>query len=159
MSLDIETPKGQESATQEVSMIQAINDLYPKFQFITTDKSKPANVDGVLTLDGQIKAVIESKCRSASLDELRGSFKNEWLVTYEKLTKGCALAKSLCVPFVGFLYLLKSESILSIQIADEYGVFLPSIRIVRTKTQATINGGSIVRANAFIHMANAKVIK
>lgn len=159
MSLDIATNKGQESATQEINMIQVIGDLYPKFQFITTDKSKPADVDGVLIHDGQIKAVVESKCRNASLDDLRGSFKNEWLVTYEKLTKGCALAKSLCVPFVGFLYLIKSESILSVQISDEHGVFLPSIRIDRTKTQATINGGLVVRANAFIHMANAKVIK
>jgi len=159
MSLDVLTAKGKESITQESRMIRLFAKEFPSFEFVSTKKDKPAEVDGLMIKEKTIEAVIESKCRNASLEELRGNFNNEWLITYGKLVKGSQLSKSLCVPFVGFLYLLKSNSILSIRITDELGEFLPAIRLQRTETQATINGGSIIRGNAFISMAHAKVIQ
>lgn len=124
---------------------------------IQTPKTEPADIDGFVVKDGTIVAVLENKCRNMTTDILQ-KFGNEWLVTYEKIAKGADVAKRLRVPFVGALYLIPDNKVLLVTIADKMGNLLPRIRIQRSKTQETINGGEIVRTNAYISMDGAKEI-
>jgi hypothetical protein len=80
------------------------------------------------------------------------------LVTFDKLEKGKQIAKSLCVPFIGFLYLNQSDILLVQQISNHIG-YVPEIIIFQTTTQKNINGGQIIRSNAYIDMSNATVLK
>ena len=155
MSLDIATPKGQISLKQEGEMLDILLGACPGIKVLQTPKDQPADVDGVIARAGSIIAVFESKCRELTRTQLR-NFGDEWLVTFEKLQKGALLAKSLCVPFIGYLYLVPDRRVLSVRIADDRGNFLPNIRIERTETQATTNGGQIIRTNAYIRMAGAR---
>ena len=158
MSLDINTPKGQESLAQEQEMLDLLHKAFPLATFAQTPKDLPADVDGFAIMGAnKVAAVFESKCRDMSRAQL-SKFGDEWLVTFEKIQKGAQIAKSLCVPLVGYLYLVPDKKVLMVRIADENGNFLPKIRIERTETQATTNGGQIVRTNAYIDVSGAKVV-
>ena len=54
------------------------------------------------------------------------------------------------VPYLGFLYLIKDKIIMYWKITDKYGNFLFDFDIKNTRTQKTINGGSVVRTNAYL---------
>lgn len=158
MSLDINTPKGQVSLSQEQQLIAAIENNYAGYQVIQTPKSLDAEVDGILCKGAVMVGVIENKCRDMSLATLK-RFGNEWLLTFEKINKGALLARSLRIPFIGYLYLVPDGIALAIKLSDENGNLLPKIRIERTKTQATTNGGHAVRTNAYVCMDDAKSIR
>ena len=111
-------------------------------------------MDGFTIKGDRITSCFESKCRKMTRRQL-AQWGNEWLVTYEKIQHGATLARTLGVPFYGFLYLVPDGIILTVKIADKQGDFLPRIRLERTETQRTINGGKIVRTNAYIDISNA----
>jgi len=73
-----------------------------------------------------------------------------WLITMDKIMDGKKLSEMLCVPFVGFLYLIKDDIIMYWKITNSKGEFLFNFDIKRTKTQKTINGGEIIRTNAYL---------
>jgi hypothetical protein len=90
--------------------------------------------------------------------EFMQDHKAEWLVTYQKLKDGQAIADALCTKFVGFLYLPDADILMFKTLwSKEHGWATP-MRIMQTRTQATINGGSAVRENAFINMTDATVL-
>jgi hypothetical protein len=149
MTLDILTPLGQESAREEQEMLDSLRITFPDSMFVNTPKKDPAKVDGLTIKGDQITSCFESKCRKMSRRQL-AEWGDEWLVTYEKVLHGAFLAKTLCVPFYGFLYLIPDRQILVVKIADSSGELLPRIRLERTVTQRTVNGGQIVRTNAYI---------
>ena len=149
MSLDILTPKGQESAREEQEMLDSLRITFPDSMFVNTPKHQPARVDGLTFKDGRLTGCFESKCRKMTRKQL-AEWGDEWLVTYEKIVCGANLARSLGVPFYGFLYLIPDKQILVVKIADSSGELLPRIRLERTVTQRTVNGGQIVRTNAYI---------
>lgn len=157
MSLDINTPKGQVTLAQEQELIAKL--LYGKegYQVIQTPKKEPSDVDGFMCKGNEIVMVMENKCRDMTKEQLM-KWGNEWLVTYEKIVKGASVCKQLKVPFYGFLYLVPDKVALSIRLADKDGNFLPKIRIERTETQETVNGGKVTRTNAYINMDLAKEI-
>lgn len=158
MSLDINTPKGQVSLSQEQQLIAAIESNYVGYRVIQTPKALDSEVDGFICKGTEIVGVMENKCRDMSQATLK-RFGNEWLLTFEKITKGAALARSLRIPFIGYLYLVPDGIALAIKLSDEHGNLLPKIRIERTKTQATTNGGHAVRTNAYVCMDDAKQIR
>lgn len=153
--LDINTPKGRIAAQQQavaLSIISAKTDV----RFVTTVDDDAAAVDAFsLDESGRITSVLEVKSRDMSLDELQKRFTNEWLVTFEKLQKGAALGRLLCVPFGGVLYLTKDNTVLALTLSNKNGEFVAPIRICRTETQKTTNGGTIIRTNAYINMEQA----
>lgn len=155
MSLDINTPKGQLTLAQEQELIAKILEGKEGYQVIQTPKSEASDVDGFFCKGDQILMVMENKCRDMSLEQLK-NWGNEWLVTYEKIVNGANVCKQLKVPFYGFLYLVPDKVALSIRLADKDGNFLPNIRLARTETQKTVNGGKVVRTNAYISMDGAK---
>jgi hypothetical protein len=135
-------------------MLDSLRITFPDSMFVNTPKRDSAKVDGFTIRGDQLTSCFESKCRRMTRRQL-AEWGNEWLVTYEKIQHGSHLAKTLCVPFYGFLYLVPDSTILIVKIADSTGDLLPRIRLERTETQRTINGGKIVRTNAYIDVSGA----
>jgi hypothetical protein len=158
MSLDISTPKGQQSLREERECLIGLAKIHPEFQFIETPKDEPADIDGIISRRGVMVAAFETKSRKCNLAQMR-QWNNEWLVTYEKISHGCEIARKLCIKFVGFLYLVNEPAILSVQICDKNGNIIPKMRIERTTTQRTVNGGEIERTNAYIDLSNSRLYR
>jgi len=157
--LDINTPKGQESLKYER---QAINILEMKVggSYVSTPKELPADVD-YIKMDGDIMtAVLEVKCRNDAVSVFRGVWKNEWLITSEKIDKGKRAAIALQVPFWGVLYSIPDDTVLLQPIyCPIRKKMLTKERREVTDTQATVNGGEARRMNSFIDISKAKVVK
>ena len=131
---------------------------FPDYEYCETPKDKPADIDAILIKQNQIMRVVETKCRDLTIEEFIGRFNYQWLVTFDKLEKGRRISHALQVPFIGFLYLMPSDLLLVQQISNEYS-YVPEITIFQTATQKNINGGQIIRSNAYIDMSNATQLK
>lgn len=153
VSLDILTPKGQESLRQEKRMLKAVEAAYG-FQVVETDKNSPCEVDGFLVRDNTIQGVFESKCRNLTIEQLR-KFNNTWLVTFDKVLAGLQMSKQLYVPYYGLVYLLDEPCGLMIQLSDAMGSPIVKMEVAQTTTRRSINGGLAHRANAYVDMSTA----
>jgi hypothetical protein len=156
--MDILTEKGQETKRQEDAAIVLWHDRYPNLRYIETPKDKPASVDGLIVKNGVIQAVVETKCRQCSVIEFTVTWESRWLVTAEKIKKGASIARELCVPFVGFLYLPEAKILMHKTLWHPDKGWVAALEEKETRTQATVNGGSVIRLNAFIDMSDAKTI-
>lgn len=151
--MDILTKKGQKSLEYERRMLDKINfhickDHKKDSMLIETDKDMDAKVDGIIVKDNQVSGIFESKCRNMSLMELNSY--GSWLITFDKIMDGKNLSKMLCVPFIGFLYLIKDKIVMYWKITDSKGEFEFDFEIKKTKTRKTINGGEAIRTNAYL---------
>jgi hypothetical protein len=153
VSLDILTPRGQESLRQERILLDAVSKAYG-FDILETAKDQPCEVDGFLARDGVICGVFESKCRKLTRAQMR-KFDDRWLVTFEKVLAGLRFSKLLMVPFYGLVYLTEEPVGLMIQISDATGSPIVNMEVAQTTTQRTVNGGTIQRANAYIDLDTA----
>ena len=156
--MDILTEKGQVSLEDEQIVARWVASEFG-LKYAQTPKSSPATVDAVLVNDAEIMAVVETKCRYdlASLEQFQVNYKNEWLVTWSKVNSAIGIASGLAVPFVGFLYLVRPRVLLSQRISEASGMLSTNVRLSTTRTQATINGGTALRTNAYINMDTAKI--
>jgi len=155
--MDILTTLGQESRLWEMDAM----DIWHRnstSRMVETPKEKPARVDGIIEVDGTIKACYEIKCRKIALQKLLLDFKGEWLVTAEKVLDGIDVARKLQVPFIGILYLEPDKKLLHKTIWRPSDGVVVAMRVRTTDTQKTINGGVIARQNAFIDMRDATVL-
>ena len=151
--MDILTKKGQKSLEYEREMLERIRQSIcsthkSNSMLVETNKDTDAKVDGVIIKENELSGIFESKCRDLSLMELRNF--GSWLVTFDKIMDGKRLSEMLRVPYLGFLYLIKDKIIMYWKITDKYGNFLFDFDIKNTRTQKTINGGSVVRTNAYL---------
>lgn len=161
MGLDILTPRGQQTVRDEEEAAAVWELANPAFKYCRTPKDMPSAVDAVIVgRNGLVMGVVESKCRYGVTEEsFKAAFRNEWLVTMEKLVKGANLARALCVPYYGFLYLVDSRTLLTQKIADSAGQFCVPFRCDNTATRKTVNGGEATRANAYIDMTECRVFR
>lgn len=158
--LDVLSIKGQQSVRDEVMAVSLFTSKFQQYQYVETPKHQPADVDALLMMDNQLRQVIETKCRyDCDIEKFMGRYAGEWLVTWDKIEKAKNLAKQLRIGLTGFLYLVPSKTLLVQKITDETGLLLVSMRLETTETQATINGGSAIRTNAYINMKKAMVIQ
>ena len=149
--LDITTPKGQVSLKDEQIVACWFNSK-SGCSYVQTPKDSPAKIDAILIKNKNVFGLAETKCRyNINLDGFKTKFKNEWLVTWEKLESGLKISEQLCVPLYGFLYLVDDDVLLIQNLSKA------DIRRDFTQTQKTINGGKIVRENGFISMKDAIV--
>lgn len=155
MSLDIATPRGQRTLEYEQRAAEIFLHHHPLYTYAETPKDRPGLVDALLVEAAQVRAVVEQKSRDMTIDTLR-SWDYEWLVTMEKVRIASAIAKQLCVPFVGFLYLIPEDALLVKRITNADGSLATGVREESRRTQATVNGGSAVRLNAMIDMSGAR---
>jgi len=156
--MDILTAKGQESKQWEDEAIDLWHQKNPLWRYVRTLKDQPAVIDGVIVKDELIRAVVETKCRQCSVVEFAVTWESKWLVTSKKIREGAKVAEALCVPFLGFLYLPEARILMHKTLWTPDDGWVTNIEEKETRTQATINGGSIVRLNAFIDMSDAKTI-
>jgi len=57
------------------------------------------------------------------------------------------------VPFILIVYLVDSQMVLGTEIATEDGeLAIPDIEVKETRTQRSIEGGSVIRKNAYIDL-------
>ena len=152
MRLDIDTPKGQISLQQEQKMLYAIEQMYG-VEIVQTDKAKPCEVDGFIVKRGVVIGVFESKCRNLSIEQLR-QFDNEWLITFDKILAGLKASQFFKVPYYGFLYLVDDDVGIKLRMSDDLGNLIVRIRVDRPDTQKSINGGSVIRTNAYVDVSS-----
>ena len=155
--MDILTDKGKVTVEQEREAAFLFENSTGT-RYFNTPKNKPAVVDALLIQNGNLCGIAETKCRMMSLAELDG-FEYRWLVTFDKLVKAKQLAEMLCVPLVGILYLVPDKTLLYKILANSDGSWACDFWTKDTKTQATVNGGTVVRKNTYIDMYGAKVLK
>lgn len=156
--MDILTPRGQRTARDESAAYRLWEQSNPGWSVIQTPKDQPASVDAFLVWEGEIRAVVECKCRyGIDFHGFEAKFDSEWLVTMDKVIRGASVARELCVPLVGFLTFADTGQLLCKEIADHTGQFTVPFRCENTLTQRTVNGGEAVRANAYINMRGAKI--
>lgn len=155
--MDILTTLGHESRLWEMDAM----DIWHRnstSRMVETPKDKPARVDGIIEVDGVIKACYEIKCRKVTLERLLIDYKGEWLVTAEKVLDGIEVGRKLQVPFIGILYLVPDKKLLHKTIWRPSDGVVVAMQVHTTETQKTINGGVISRQNAFIDMRDATVL-
>jgi hypothetical protein len=157
--MDILTEAGQQTLKDEQRAADLFCARYPQYKYVQTPKHMPAYVDALL-IDAGLAAAVETKCRyDMDLQKFKAEYKQEWLVTHEKIQNAANVASGLGIPLVGFLYLVRSDCLLVQKITDAFGKFVCEIRTQDTYTQKSINGGRILRTNGFINMSNAKVLQ
>jgi len=155
MSLDCTTPRGQVYIAHQMGCLDRLNKAW-KVQIITTDGSDMADVDAVAVRDNCVSAVMEVKSREMDLAQLRrfGSY----LITFEKLLKLRAVAAALRVPGLVVVSLLKDQTTVFWKICDREGGLLVGLESKVSRTQATCNGGSVDRYNAYLSLEDMQVI-
>jgi hypothetical protein len=156
--MDILTPKGQVTAQQEQLALTMFRAKFDHVEFIETPKHEPADIDGFVVANDVISCGVEVKCRNMTASELKNQFGNRWLITADKLERGMKVCRSLCVPFRGFLYLVPDKMLLIVPIWDPTKGWNPNIDHEYTETQATVNGGTARRLNAYVDVSGATVI-
>jgi len=155
--LDITTPKGELTLLQERRAAEIYRWHNPGCEYNRTPDYQPAPVDAVLTRDGKCEGVVETKCRNFTLDHFRNGLQGKWLITFDKVVAAKEIAKDLHVPLYGFLYLVDDDCLISRKLWTPEDNWLVELQVMKTKTQATVNGGIARRDNAFIDMKGATV--
>jgi len=158
MTLDINTPRGQESVEEEKNMLRIIRNYYPLSTFIHTPIRKAALIDGLIIKDNELLGIFESKCRRESLDSFRQKYDNMWMISYRKLIDGCNSSKSLAVPFWGFLYLVNDQKVIIVQITDSNGRFIHIPPVERKQTSKSCNGGTMIDTCGYIDIGNGYLL-
>jgi len=159
VGLDINTSRGRVTLAQEARAITILQQCYPGV-YVETNKDRPADIDYLKINDGVVSSVIEVKCRTCNRSTFENQFGFEWLVTADKVQRGCRVAKSLRCNFFGVLYLVPDDLVYLVWIYDgQNNVAIATARTEVTQTQRTVNGGKALRNNMFICMRNARVIQ
>lgn len=156
--MDILTARGQETLVQEREAASLFCSAFKGYGYVSTPKDEPCIIDALLIKDLELKAVAETKCRQMTLGTFVRTFNSEWLVTWHKLQGASHIAGLLCVPLYGFLYLVPSRTLLIRRLWDHVTGWAVPMRVEDTVTQATVNGGTALRTNAFIDMSDAKQV-
>ena len=154
--MDILTLRGQETVRQENLAIKIWEKNVPDFKYVHTPKDRPCTVDAFLVKNNIIQAVVETKCRDMYLGKLKTKYSWRWLVTFEKIVMAQNIARQLHVPLVGFLYCIPDKTLLVHTIWNPKTGYC-DFEVMKTKTQATVNGGDATRDNAYINVKEAKV--
>jgi hypothetical protein len=154
MSLDINTPRGQESVVEENQMLDILKNAYQSSQFFHTPITRAALIDGFIVRNNELMAIYESKCRRESRHDFKTKYNNEWLISHHKINSGASLSKALAVPLWGFLYLVPDRQVIAIKITDDKGNYVQQMRIERRKTSKCCNGGTMLDTCVFINITN-----
>jgi hypothetical protein len=152
--LDCETPLGKKFMNEQYKT-QAL--LEARGYTIVNTPSKDHNsdillakeIDGLLTLYG----IAEIKSRRMAGDKVLDRAyveQNGYLVTYDKIKYGAQISSFYKVPFFLIVNLLLDNRILVWQLTQPNGSHTMDFKILETKTQATCNGGSAIRRNAYL---------
>lgn len=110
-----------------------------------------ALIDGVAYMNREITHIIEFKSRDESWDSM--VHYGTYLISWDKIQNGMDMARMMRVPFILVVYLAQSQMVLGVELATEDGTLaIPDIEVKETRTQRSIDGGSVMRKNAYIDL-------
>ena len=155
--LDCETPLGR-FFIEEQYRVQ--NVLAGRGYTVINTSGADNNTDVILAKEIEVRLTItglaEIKCRkSAGGVPLTQEYLKEnggYLITHSKLKFGAHASSLYSVPFFVIVSLMDEGVILVWQITDTKGNYVEKIDVRETTTRKTVNGGEIVRRNAFLSM-------
>jgi hypothetical protein len=156
-NLSCNSEEAETSIADEIVAAQMFMEQFPQYTYQHTPKHKPAAVDAVLTENGLIVKVIETKCRySFDLDTFDNKWHGRWLVSHDKIVRSMALAKSLHVGLTFFLYVAMDKTLLVQSITDSSGLIRVDFNVAATETLKNIFKEEYkVENNAYIDMSRA----
>ena len=163
-SLDCNTPRGKIYIEKQLSCHTRIENAL-NCEIISTDIKSSSDIDALIVKEKRLIGLAEVKSREmsvgADLKKLiyEGREYDSYLITYEKLEKLKNLCEVLKVPGFLFVSLLASNKIAMWKICDNEGVYCVEMKKERTKTQATCNGGTAFRENAYLSLNSMKILK
>jgi hypothetical protein len=162
--LDVNTPRGQQTLTDEQKAVAIFSARHPEFMYVHTNKRTMAKADAMLVRDGALAGLVLTSCRyNCSVQTFELNWNWEWLVTWRKIALGAWLAKHLQTRLYGFLYVVMDDVLIIQKLFDPLKLpserWLTPIRIEKTETQATVNGGIAWRSNAFIKIDKATQLR
>lgn len=153
--LDCRTEKGKSYIHQQLECAERLEGIW-KCQVIATPVDLPADVDALLIRDGILMGVAEIKTRELDLKKL--SEFGSYLITNDKITRIAELSKRLRVAGFIIVSLLHDKNIVFWKVSDDTGKLLISVDVKMTTTQATCNGGSAERENAYLPLSSMKFV-
>lgn len=124
-----------------------------RWKIITTPRF--AFIDGVASINNQMTHIIEFKSRNESMQSIQEF--GTYLISYDKIEHGIQMSKMLSVPFILLVYLIKDQTLIGIEIGNQYGITAP-MEVKETRTQKTIDGGEVIRRNAFIDIKKFNIL-
>lgn len=164
--LDSNTKLGRK-ATQ--SVMRALNELgrRKEIRHLWFPEGNTLPVDGFISyLSGEIAGIFEAKSRKLKLNtdngkvEYDGKEYPDLLISKSKIEEGARYAKQFSLPFYLLVYCELSGHVLSFRVANESGEVIVNYTERRSKTQASVNGSTATRMNAYIPIdGQAKVWK
>jgi hypothetical protein len=110
-------------------------------------------VDAILWRSS-IVGVAEVKTRNLTYQQLSGF--GSYLVTFSKLEKLRSVAKALRCPGLLLVYLIPETKTVWWKVCDGQGEWTVDVKVERTSTQATCNGGTAMRDNAYLPLSLMK---
>lgn len=153
--MDIKTPLGRLSLAREQSIIRKLCEKMSWFN-VPTPRDMPAPLDGVMSDNTGMIFVYEVKCRNTTVGQLYRW--GTYLISHSKIVAGMKASELFNVPFVILVHTTKDGGLVSIRVTNEYGEAIAPMDVKETDTQATVNGGSARRKNAYVCMSAAKII-
>lgn len=162
--LDCETPLGKTYINHQIQTQKILESKgYVFLNMATKDSAVDAiiakSIDGNLTVCGiaEIKSRRMAGDKTLTRSYLRSN--GGYLITNDKLTHGSEASFVFEVPFFLIVNLLEERVILIWKVTDERGQFLFDFETRDTATQATCNGGEIVRTNSYLPVDKATVVE
>jgi hypothetical protein len=153
--LDCRTEKGKTYIHQQLECAERLEGAW-KCQVIATPIDLPSDVDALLVRDGILMGIAEIKARELDLNKL--SEFGSYLITNDKITRIAELSRRLRVAGFIIVSLLHDRNIVFWKISDEAGNLLVNAEVKNTITQATCNGGSAERENAYLPLSSMKFV-
>jgi hypothetical protein len=162
MALAVNTRKGREAAVRAKEALIRFEANHPRFIWFPDYSSSP--YDGYVVVNGVITGIFETKSRNAGVDEqcrvvYNGKAYDEYLITAEKIKAGVAHAKAHQINYFIIVYFEMSDCLAIFTMYNYKTGAELEYRTEITRTQATVNGGSAMRENAFIKLAHARIIQ
>ena len=152
MSLDALTERGQGFIRSQCAIIEQCAASWACEAVHMAGHATP--IDALFTRAGTLFRVGEIKTRpDLTLRHLRGL--GSYLVTFDKLVNGRDLAVRLNVDYV--LVVGLPDALVWWWVSDAVGAWRSQMRVARTTTQATCNGGEAERANAYLSLGDMRV--
>lgn len=151
--LDCLTERGQPFMARQTATLARCADFWA-CEFAETPTTSNSPVDAVFVRDQQVVGVAEVKVRRMSRETLEGL--GSYLVTAQKLEDGRRLAAALRVGYVLIVDL--HDYVVWWKVSDATGRLLVKHEVRDTATRATVNGGTALRANAFLDLDAAQFI-
>ena len=150
--LDCNTPNGRTYIQHSIYAINKLASFYCARAAHTLDTGI-ADIDAILIRDSLVIGLVEAKSRNMTKQQLNtfGSY----LITHDKLLRGIALSVALQARFDVVVNLIPDHIIAVWNITTSCGEVMLDLNPIETTTQATCNGGSAQRINAFLTVDNA----